>query len=99
VTKSLFDAFHRIVGYAAFDGSHVSLDRDHRGEMTLNIAPDWVDGVGLALLVNLARELELSIAITEKGIRLDEQTADTVRGVQAVKDTLAADRDGDDDDD
>lgn len=96
---SLREAFDRIVANEAFAGSHVSLDRDGRGEMTVNIAPDWLDAVALAFLVATARELELSLAMTKDGIRLDEQTGDTVRGVQAVKDVLRAEREEANDDD
>jgi hypothetical protein len=94
--SSLVAVFNRIAANEAFDGSHVSLDREHRGEMTVNIAPNWLDNAALSFLVTLAREMELSLALTKDGIRLDEQTGHTVRGVQAVKDVLSG-REGADD--
>lgn len=97
-TTALREAFDRLVANDAFDGSHVSLDRDRMGELTVTIAPDWLGGDALAFVVALGRELELAVALTKDGLRLDEWSGDTVRGVQAVKDVLAAEREGGDDD-
>jgi hypothetical protein len=98
-SASLGECFERIVASGLFDGSHVSLERDHQGETTVNVVPHWIEAPALRFLVNLASELELSLALTKDGLRLDEQTGDTVRGVQAVKDVLRAGRDGADDED
>jgi len=95
---ALQQAFDRLTASTAFDGSHVSLDRTGRGELTVNVAPDWLGLDALAFVVALARELELSVALTSDGLRLDEWDGETPRGVQAVKDVLAAEREGGDDD-
>lgn len=98
-SSSLFVAFERVIESGLFDGSHTSLDRDRTGEMTVNIVPDWIEAKALRFLVNLAAELELALTLTENGLRLDEQTGEMVRRVQAVKDTLAAERESEDVDD
>ena len=98
-SRSLFDAFRRVLDSGLFEGSHVSLDHDAQGTLTLNIAPDWLEASAVRCLVNLASELELSLVLTKDGVRISEQSDDMVRAVQAVKDTLAADREEDEDDD
>ena len=94
----LREAFERIINHDAFNGSHVSIDRDRRGEIVVNIEPDWIGLDGLAFLVGLVRVLELSLSLTKDGLRLDEWDGDMVRRVQSVKDVLAAEREEGDDD-
>lgn len=97
---ALCEAFERIVSSDLFDGSHVSLDCDRRGGLSVNIAPDWLCSPALRALTDLARDLELSVALTEDGVRIESHSSETVRGVDAVKETLRLEReDGEDDDD
>jgi hypothetical protein len=86
--SELFDAYQRISGSESFGSSHVSLDRDRSGEEYVSITPNWIDGAGLGFLVALARELELSLALTADGLRLDRHDSGTVRGVENVKRVL-----------
>ena len=87
--RALAAVYDELIGSEAFDGSHVSLDRDTRGEEYLSVAPDWIDANGLRLATDLAAEYELALALTKDGLRFDLHTGATVRGVEDVKRVLA----------
>lgn len=97
--ESLRAAFDLILNSDLFAGMHVSVDRSMHDELYVQVVSDWIEAPGLAYLLDMCRSLELSLTAVNDGVRIDLQTGDIVRGVQAVKDVLAADREEADDDD
>jgi hypothetical protein len=87
-TDPLIDVYLRLRADDRLDGSHVSIDRDRRGEETVTIAPDWVEGPVLAGILEIARECEVEVALTGDGLRLAAHTNATSRGVSDVKRVL-----------
>jgi hypothetical protein len=95
--EALRAAFDLILDSDMFEGMHVSLDRSMHDELYVQVVSDWIEAPALAYLLDMCRSLELSLTAVNEGIRIDLQTGETVRAVQAVKDTLAAERSADDD--
>ncbi|MDQ5820570.1 MAG: hypothetical protein M3540_03930 [Actinomycetota bacterium] len=93
MTDALQAAYERLTEHEAFDGAHVSLDREARGDEYVFVVPDWIDQSGLSFIVKLAAELELSLVLTKDGLRLEPHTSETLAGVNRVKDILREERD------
>lgn len=93
--SDLQQVYERLVDSEAFAGSHVSLDRDHCGEEYVAVAPNWIDRAGLALALEAAQDLELSVALTKDGLRFDRMTGGTVLGVESVKRSIREEQDPD----
>jgi hypothetical protein len=92
----LLDAYVALVDCESLEGSHVSIDRDPRGNEYVSIAPDWIDGAGLRVVLTMAHELELAVALTKDGLRLERHMSETVSGVEAVKRVLRGEDEDDD---
>lgn len=84
----LLIAYERLVTCDALAGSHVSVDRDHRGGEVVNVACDWVEAPGLTHILNVARELELEIVATKGGMRLAEHSNEFSARVRDVKHSI-----------
>lgn len=93
--RELVVAYERLSAHSGLVGSHVSLDRDRRGNESVNIVPDWIEAKPLAHILEVARELELDVALTGDGLRLAAFTDGLTRGVADVKRTLAGEAEDD----
>lgn len=87
----LTDAYERLCAHEDIAGSHVSLDRDRKGDESLNVVPDWIDAAGLAFVLDVGRELELAVSLTKEGLRLASQAHPLNLGVRHVRRVLAED--------
>lgn len=84
MSVALHEAYVRLIASEAFDGSHVSIDRGRNGEL-VQVAPDWIGEAGLRLVLDLSRELELSLTLTRDGLRLEPHTGEFLQRVEGVK--------------
>lgn len=90
---NLYAAYVELRDHPGLADSHVSIDRDRSGEEAVNVLPNWLDAPAVALVLDVARRLELALALTSGGLRLAEHGGPLERGVDAVRDAIAEDDD------
>lgn len=94
MTEPLAEVYSALVASEAFEGSHVSLDRDRQGEEYVAVSPNWIDVGGLRLAAQLAATHDLALSLTRDGLRFESHGSATVRGVDRVKGVLRAEEGG-----
>lgn len=95
--KALHIAYDRLCGHEGLNGTNVSIDRARDGGETVNVTHDWIEGPTLAFVLSVARELELELVVSRDGLRLAEHDDEFSERVRGVKQRIAEDRDGGDD--